>query len=222
MSRILVLAVHPDDETLGCGGTLLKHKASGDEIYWLIATCIEEEDGFSSEKIIEREKEIEKVSEQYGFNRVMSLGVPTMKADRLPMQELVARIAKIVDEIKPEIIYLPFMEDIHSDHRLLFEAAYSCTKTFRYPFIKKVLMMETVSETELVPVVKDSVFMPNHFVDISDFLSKKLEIMKIFKSESGKHPFPRGEENVKALATFRGAMAGCNFAESFMILKEIW
>jgi len=222
MSRVLVLAVHPDDETLGCGGTILKHKASGDEIYWLIATSIKEEDGFPKEKVLEREREIKKITEKYGFNKVEKLNISTTKVDKVPMQELIEKISRFFNEVKPEVIYLPFMKDAHSDHRLLFESAYSCTKTFRYPFIKRVLMMEIISETEFVPGVRDSVFMPNYFVDISDFLNKKLEIMKIFKSELGEHPFPRSQENIKALAAFRGAMSGCNFAESFMILKDIW
>lgn len=222
MSRVLVLAVHPDDETLGCGGALLKHKANRDKIYWLIATSVKEEDGFSKAKVLEREREIKIVNDKYGFSAVEKLDISTMKVDRLPKKELITMFSKCFYKIKPEIIYLPFMKDLHSDHRLIFEAAYSCTKMFRYPFMKRILMMEIISETEFVPGVKDSVFTPNFFVDISDFLNKKLEIMKIYKSELGKHPFPRNIKNIKALATFRGAMAGCDYAESFMILKEIW
>jgi len=107
---------------------------------------------------------------------------------------------------------------MHSDHRKIFEAAYSCTKSFRYPFIKKIYMIETLSETEFAPSTKED---PNVFVDISKYMDKKIEIMKVFESEIGVHPFPRSERNLRALGTLRGATAGCEYAESFVLLKEI-
>lgn len=217
MNKILVIAVHPDDETLGCGGTLLKHKANGDEIHWLICTTIYENHSYYET----RKKEIEKVTELYDFDSVHNLRLKTMQVDEYSMSELVGKISKVISEIKPNIIYLPFKGDVHSDHRKIFEASYSCTKSFRYPFIKKIYMMETLSETEFAPSTKEDSFIPNVFVDISDFIDKKLEIMQIFKSEIAEHPFPRNERNIKALATFRGAISGCEYAESFMLLKEI-
>jgi LmbE family N-acetylglucosaminyl deacetylase len=133
----------------------------------------------------------------------------------------VDKISKIINDLKPNIVYLPFKSDVHSDHRTIFEAVYSCTKSFRYPFIKKIYMMETLSETEFAPSTKESNFIPNVFVDISAYIDKKIEIMRIYESELGNHPFPRNERNIKALATFRGATAGCDYAESFMLLREI-
>ena len=221
MNKVLVLAVHPDDETLGCGGTLLKHKANGDEIHWLIATEIKESEAFTKEMVKKRKSEIKKVALSYGFDSVNELGLFTMRVDEYSMSELISKISKVFKRIKPNIVYLPFKSDVHSDHRKIFEAAYSCTKVFRYPFIKKIYMMETLSETEFAPSVKEDSFIPNVYVDISKFFEKKLEIMRIYESELGTHPFPRSEKNLKALATLRGATAGCEYAESFMLLKEI-
>ncbi len=221
MAKVLVVAVHPDDETLGAGGTLLKHKSSGDSISWIICTDIKESDGFKKNDIDNREKEIQQVSALYDFNQVYRLGLSTTKVDQYFMDELVEKFSKIFNEFKPEIVYLPFKGDVHSDHRKIFDAAYSCTKSFRYPFIKQILMIETLSETEFAPGLKEDSFTPNIFVDISMFFQRKIEIMKIFKSEMKEHPFPRSERNITALATFRGATAGCEYAESFMLLKEI-
>ncbi|MGB5920476.1 PIG-L deacetylase family protein [Arcobacter sp.] len=216
-NKILMVAVHPDDETLGCGGTLLKHKKNGDEIHWLICTTIEK-----SHKYYEkREKEIEEVTEQYCFDSVHNLRLKTMQLDEYSMSELIGQISKVINEVKPTIIYLPFKGDVHSDHRKIFEASYSCTKSFRYPFVKKIYMIETLSETEFAPSTKEDSFIPNVFVDISEQMDKKLEIMKIFESEIEEHPFPRSIKNIKALATLRGATAGCEYAESFVLLKEI-
>ena len=82
-------------------------------------------------------------------------------------------------------------------------------------------MMETLSKTEFAPGTIEDSFIPNMFVDITDFIDRKIEIMKHYKTEIGQYPFPRSEKNIRSLATFRGATAGCEYAESFMILKEI-
>ena len=207
---VLVIAVHPDDETLGCGGTLLKHKASGDEVHWLICTTIDKTNSYYKT----REDELKIVADAYKFNSVNNLRLKTMQVDEYGMSSLIDKISNVINTIKPNIIYLPFKGDVHSDHRKIFEASYSCTKSFRYPFIKKIYMMEILSETEFAPSTKEDSFIPNTF-------EKKIEIMKIFKSEISIHPFPRSERNLKSLATLRGATAGCEYAESFVLLKEI-
>ncbi|MBT5399472.1 PIG-L family deacetylase [bacterium] len=217
MNKILIIAVHPDDETLGCGGTLLKHKFNKDEIHWLICTETNAKDNFYDI----RKKEIEKVRKLYEFNSVTNLKLRTMHVDEYTTSDLVGKISQVINKIKPNIVYLPFRGDIHSDHRKIFEAAYSCTKVFRYPFIKDIYMVETLSETEFSLSTKEDSFVPNVFVDISRFLDKKIEIINVFKGEVGEHPFPRSEKSIKALATFRGATAGCKYAESFMLIKSI-
>ena len=216
-NKVLVIAVHPDDETLGAGGTLLKHKANGDEIHWLICTQTNPKEDFYKT----REQEITLASKLYQFDSIHKLKLDTMKVDEYTMSELIGKISHIINNIKPNIVYLPFKDDVHSDHRKIFDAAYSCTKSFRYPFIKKIYMMEVLSETEFALSTKEDSFVPNVFIDISEYLDKKLEIMNIFKSEIAEHPFPRSEKNIKALATFRGATSNCDYAESFMLLKEI-
>ena len=216
-NKVLIIAVHPDDETLGCGGTLLKHKANGDEIHWLICTQTDIKNDFYNI----REQEIQKVYDLYNFDTVTNLQLKTMQVDEYSMSELIGKISKVMNEVKPNIIYLPFKGDVHSDHRKIFEASYSCTKSFRYPFIKRIYTIETLSETEFAPSTKEDSFIPNVFVDISEFMDKKIEIMKVYESEIAEHPFPRSQRNLRALATLRGATAGCEYAESFMLLKEI-
>lgn len=133
MNKVLVVAVHPDDETLGCGGTLLKHKENNDQINWLICTDLNKQNAHYEK----REQEIKEVSRLYNFNSIHKLGLETTKVDEYQTGEIINKISNIINELKPNIIYLPFKNDVHSDHRKIFEAAYSCTKSFRYPFIKK-------------------------------------------------------------------------------------
>ena len=145
----------------------------------------------------------------------------TSRLDEYSMSELIEKISKIIKKLKPTIIYLPFKEDVHSDHKKIFQASYSCTKSFRYSFIKKIYMMETLSETEFSPSIKKDTFVPNKFVEITKYMNKKIQIMKVYKSEIKKHPFPRSLKSIRALASLRGSTSGCKFAESFMLLKEI-
>lgn len=214
---VLVIAVHPDDETLGCGGTLLKHKANNDKINLLTCTSLDKNHEYYKVK----KNEMHQASKIYSFDKQQNLNLKTMQVDKYSISELIEKIANVVIQIKPNIIYLPFYADVHSDHRIIFQAAYSCTKSFRYPFVKNIYMMETLSETEFAPSVVKESFIPNVFVDISNFIDKKIEIMNIYQSEIGKHPFPRSEKNIRALATFRGATCGYEYAESFMLVKEI-
>ena len=221
MKKVIVISAHPDDEILGAGGTLLKHKRSGDNLAWLIITGVDEANGFTKERVRTRELEIQQVSESIGFSKVYKLNYPTMGLNPAIVNEMIPKISSIFNEFEPEVIYVMNRSDAHSDHRYTFDAVAACTKSFRYPFIKKVLMYECLSETEFAPILPERVFQPNYFVDISDFLNKKIEIMKIFKSELGEHPFPRSIKNIKALAIFRGATVGVNYAEAFQLIKYI-
>jgi hypothetical protein len=221
MRNIVVISAHPDDEILGVGGTLLKHKKNGDKIYWLITTNIFENQGFSKERISSRQKEIKKISEALSVEKVFMLDYPTMSLSTSSLIEMVPKISKIFTEIEPEIVYCLNRSDAHSDHRITFDAVMACTKSFRYPFIKQVLMYECISETEFAPQLPEKVFIPNYFVDISSFLEEKMNLMKIYESELGNHPFPRSLKNIEALATFRGASVGVEYAEAFQLIKYI-
>lgn len=222
MNSVLIISVHPDDETLGCGGTLLKHVEKNDEVFWLILTNINDEKIWGKERIEQRQIEIEKVASLFGFKKTIKLNFDTTKLDQLPLDKLTEKISNVIKEIKPEIIYLHNRSDVHTDHKISFGAIISATKSFNHLYLKKVLMYETISETEFSPALQENAFMPNYFVDVSELIDKKIEIMRIYQSELKEHPFPRSERNIRALATFRGAQCGVDSAEAFMILKEIW
>lgn len=221
MKKVIVISAHPDDEVLGAGGAILKHVADGDQVYWLITTNISEAKGFPDEMVSERQREIKQVEELLGITKTFLLNYPTMTLSSSTVNDMVPEISKVFKEVEPEIVYCLNRSDAHSDHRFTFDAAMACTKSFRYPFIKKVLLYECLSETEFAPALQEKVFLPNYYVDISNYLDKKLKAMNIYASELGEHPFPRSERNIKALATFRGAIAGVEYAEAFQLIKFI-
>ena len=222
MSKISIITPHPDDETLGCGGTILKHSTNGDSIHWLIITNMTEKQGFNSQVIKQRQEEIDSVAQMYGFESVQNLNLPTMQLDEISLADIINAISKIFLKIKPHTVYLPNRSDVHSDHRIVFHAAWSCCKTFRFPFIRRVLMYEIPSETDFAPALPETAFFPNIFSDISPYLERKIEIMREYRDELKEHPFPRSERNIRSLATIRGATAGVEHAEAFMLLKEVF
>ena len=221
MKTVLVVAPHADDETLGCGGTLLKLKAQGCEIHWLLVTEMTVEGGFPSAQVEERNREISFVSEEYGFSQVHRLGFLPSQLDVMSKSALVSAISSVVSNIRPEIVYTVFRDDAHSDHEVVFDAVISGTKIFRHPYVKRTLAYETVSETDISLKPGQSAFRPNVFVNIEDYVEEKINLMKIFLSEIGEFPFPRSPKAIEALASLRGVQAGCRSAEAFMLLKEV-
>ncbi|NOT84745.1 MAG: PIG-L family deacetylase [Methylococcaceae bacterium] len=219
--KIIVIAAHPDDEVLGCGGTLLKYAGQGAEIAWLIATNMSESAGYTKARVEGRQQEIAEVAKQVPFQKVYQLDFPTTQLDAIAPSQLIGKISHCFLEFKPEVIFVLNRSDAHSDHRVLFQAVMACTKSFRYPFIKKILMYECLSETEFAAALPENIFYPNYFVDISPYFKRKIELMSIYASELAEHPFPRSIRNIEALATYRGATAGVDYAEAFHLLKCI-
>lgn len=218
--KTIVIAPHPDDEILGVGGTLMRRKAEGEKIAWLIVTGITAEAGWSGEKIKQRADEIKRVTELIGFDSVFELNFPTTQLDQVSMSDLVAAISNVFKKFEPEEVFVPHPSDVHTDHRIVFDAVASCTKWFRYSSVKRVLAYEILSETDF-GLGTNQAFRPNVFVNIEPYLAEKLQAMDIYVSELGVFPFPRSHEVIRALAALRGAASGFRAAEAFELLREI-
>ena len=220
--RILVIAPHPDDETLGCGGSLLKHKSKGDSLSWLIATRGHEPQ-WSAELLERKETEIANVSAAYGFENTFRLSFPTIKLDTIPLDEIIVAIRDAVTDCKPDVVYLNHFGDVHSDHRVVFEATLAVLKPFYSGKhgVKKILSYEVLSSTDAAPLNPARMFVPNVFNDVTDFWEKKLEIMALYESELQEYPLPRALDSLRALGRVRGATIGAEFAEAFMLVREV-
>jgi LmbE family N-acetylglucosaminyl deacetylase len=217
--NIIVIAPHPDDEVLGVGGTLMRRKAEGAKVAWLIVTRINLHDGLDDKRVGQRADEIKRIAKLFNFDSVFELNFPTTELDRVPMNDLVGAISNVFKDFEPEEVFVPHPSDIHTDHRVVFDAVASCTKWFRYPSVKRLLAYETLSETDFGLNVGQA-FRPNVFINIEPYLDNKLQAMSIYSSELGQFPFPRSHEAIRALALIRGAASGFKAAEAFELLRE--
>ena len=216
--KIMVVSPHPDDETLGAGGSILKLRDLGNKICWLNITDAKTGE-YNNEFVEKRKIQIDKIINFFNFDNFINLKFSPADLNDSIKGNLINSIGEAFDRIKPDCIILPDYNDAHSDHKYVFEAAYACSKIFRRSYIKRILTMEIISETNFgMPY---DTFKPNLYVDITDYLDKKIEALKIYDTELGKLPFPRSVDAVKAQAIIRGTESGALYAEAFRVIKEI-
>jgi LmbE family N-acetylglucosaminyl deacetylase len=220
--KILAISVHPDDETLGCGGTLLNHRAKGDELFWLVATQAHEPQ-WPAELIHRKAIEVQKVAAAYGMKQTFKLGLPTVRLDTFPQAELIGHLRGVIDEVRPELVYLVHDGDVHSDHHAVFQATLCVLKAFYMSklSVRAIYSYETLSSTEAAPPQYHRAFMPTVYRDITPHMDKKIEIMGLFESEAQPDPLPRGPSAIRALARYRGATIGVEYAEAFVLIREV-
>jgi LmbE family N-acetylglucosaminyl deacetylase len=220
---VLVICAHPDDEVLGCGGTILKHVAAGDAVSWLIATAAHEP-AWTPEVIAAKRQEIERVAGMYGVEAVHALGLPTTRLDHLSFGDIVDTMRPAFAKARPATVYVVNPGDVHTDHAVVFQAAWTLMKTFRAATAgpTRVLAYETLSSTDAAPPLLGRVFVPTAFSDISAFMDRKLAIAAEYASEMQPEPHPRSASAIRALGRVRGATIGVEYAEAFMLLRDVF
>jgi LmbE family N-acetylglucosaminyl deacetylase len=221
-TNVLVLSAHPDDETLGCGGTLLKHRAAGDHVYWSVATVCHEPK-WSPELIKRKSCEVDRVAEAFGVRKVWQLGFPNARLDTVATADIMDKLNQVVTESRPEVVYVLHGGDIHTDHYALFTAAMSVLKPFYMARlgVRRVLCYETLSSSDAAPPRWERAFVPNVFSEITPYIDRKIEIMRMYESEIHEDPMPRGPSAIRALARFRGAIISAEYAEAFILVREL-
>ena len=220
MKKVLVVSPHPDDETLGCGGTILKYKNKKLKIDWLIITSMDGNSKFTEKDKKIRKKQILKVKRMYSFNKIYELNLPTAKLEQIPKTSMIENVKNVLNKSKPDIILTNFYGDVHSDHKITFDVISSCVKNFRSPFIKKIMLYETLSETGFSLNKSKDEFSPNMYVDITKYMAQKIKIMRVYKSEIMKNYKPRSLLAIDSLARYRGSSIDSKYAEAFMLVYE--
>lgn len=215
--RILVIAAHPDDGALGCGGAISRHVREGNEVYLCIVTKVYTPD-WTEKHLANRDKEIEKSNSLLGIKKSYSLDFPAVKLDTVPQKTLNDALSRVVSELQPHQVYLPHQGDLNRDHRLIFEAALVATRPVGSR-IRSIMSYETLSTTEWGQTIAP--FVPNVYVDIAETFETKLRAIEAYEDEMRAYPHPRSPEVVRALAVKRGSEAGVALAEAFMLIREL-
>lgn len=218
--NILIIAPHPDDEVLGCGGIIRKYTDEGDCVYVLIASRGSAR-LYDQKKVEEVRKEALKAHEILGVKKTFFLEFPAPELDTIPLADISREFSRIMVDCNIEILFLPHKGDIHNDHKVVFNAGLVAARPVENYSVKEIYCYETLSETEWADPFGDDVFIPALFVNIEDTYSAKIKALECFKSQLKEFPNPRSTENIEALAKFRGATVGFRLAEAFGIARII-
>ncbi len=230
--KVLVIAAHPDDEILGMGGTILRHRLKNDVVnVAYLATGITSRkisiDNFDSEldtnkkkwkkDISQLRKNALSASKLLKVNNAEFFDFPDNAMDSVPLLKIVKVIEKLIQKYKPDRIYTNYYNDLNIDHRTVYNATLTACRPLNY-IVKELFCFEVLSSTEWnYPYT----FNPNYFVNIKNQLDKKIKAMSFFKTEIQKFPHPRSKENIKLVAGRWGAISGFNAAEAFEMIRKI-
>lgn len=225
--NVLVFAPHPDDEVLGCGGTIARYIAEGNDVYVCIVTSglpplYEQDYKMAQQKGWPHIQypDIMKAHRLLGISETFFLQFPTVMLETVPRYELNGKIGALVQKLEPEVVFIPHFGDMQRDHAIVSESVMVAVRPKYDNTVRYVYAYETLSETEWnIPHVSNA-FIPNTFVDIEPYLEKKLEVMKCFTTQIGRFPNPRSVEALEALARLRGSTMGAKAAEAFALVRE--
>jgi LmbE family N-acetylglucosaminyl deacetylase len=213
---VLVIAAHPDDELLGCGGTVAQHITNGDHVTSIVV-C--EGDSLRYRDANEdHQSQIFKAAKILGVKDVRSFQFPDQKLETVLLTDLISPILAVVRDIRPNIVYCQYGGDVNRDHKILFEAALVATRPTE-EFIEVVYAFDTVSSTEWA---YPRSFVPDTFIDISKTLNQKIEAMAAYESELRAYPHPRSLQALKNKAYLVGNQCCMASAEAFMTIRRIY
>lgn len=220
--RILTVAAHPDDETLGAGATMALHAARGDEVWVLVLT-----DGVGS-RHGQAEQQLaclRRACDIIGVKRLVLGGLPDQRLDTLSLLDVIGPVERCIEDLQPDVVLTHFIEDLNQDHRLVSRATMVAARPLPGQPVRRLMCFETPSSTEWAPPFPGCVFAPNVFVDSSAWLATKLQAMSAYAdthlSEVRPWPHPRSLEALEAYARRHGASVGVEAAEPFMLVREI-
>jgi LmbE family N-acetylglucosaminyl deacetylase len=213
--RILIVAAHPDDELLGCGGTIALHVQAGDAVTAIIA-C-EGESLRYREQPVDMESQTRKAATTLGVADLRLLGFRDQGLDGVPLTEIITPIEQVVREIRPHVVYCQYGGDINRDHEILFKALLVAIRPTE-SYIQAIYSFDTASSTEWA---FPRTFVPDTWVDISATLELKLRAMACYRSETRPYPHPRSLEALRNRAKAWGNQTCVDSAEVFMTVRRI-
>ncbi|MGJ0308751.1 PIG-L deacetylase family protein [Aliarcobacter cryaerophilus] len=222
--KILIVAAHPDDEVLGCFGTVARLIKEGYEAYTLILG--EGKTSRDEKRVVENKKdeleilnsEIQKANDIIKIKKIFVYDFPDNRFDSVDLLDIVKVISKVKDEIKPGIIFTHYEKDLNIDHKITYQAVITATRPMENESVKEIYSFEILSSTEWQYPIS---FSPDVFFNISDTLDLKLKAMSEYKSELCAYPHPRSLEGIKLNAQYQGMRIGKEYVEAFKTIRVI-
>lgn len=221
--QVLVVAAHPDDEVLGCGGTIARHCADGDTVSVLILA-----QGVVSRGVADQQAQLDRLqtaarlaNDILGVQRLELDQFPDNEMDSVTLLSITRRIEAAVAAVCPEVVYTHHAGDVNIDHRRIHQAVVTACRPLPGHRVQQLLFFEVASSTEWQPPGSAPAFLPNYFVDISTTLQTKLAALQAYECEMRAFPHARSIEAVRHLACWRGASVGRGAAEAFMLGRQI-
>lgn len=219
--KILVVAAHPDDEALGCGGTIAKHVSEGDTVYAVfLADGVTSRLEASEHELAERNEAALEAQKCLGITKSYILGFPDNRMDTVPLLDIVQKVETVLQEIQPQVVYTHHSGDLNIDHRIAHQTVLTACRPIAGASVKEIYAFEVLSATEWNTPGANS-FVPNVFVDISDYIHTKMEALAAYEQEMRTEPHSRSLTNVRRQAEFRGNCVGVNAAEAFFLVRSI-
>jgi LmbE family N-acetylglucosaminyl deacetylase len=224
---VLVVVAHADDEVLGAGGTIARHHENGDTVCLLVVA-----DGVSARyscasdpaaipEMNQREAAAQAAADLLGIQEVTFLRFPDNRCDTVSTLDIVKAIEAVLRKLRPTTVYTHYLNDLNLDHRVVHQALVTACRPLPGQTVKKILGFEVLSSTEWELGTGTSMFRPSYFVDISEYLGRKLDAMAAYKAEINSFPHPRSMEVIRAKSIVRGAEVGLEAAEAFVVIREI-
>lgn len=220
MTKVLVLAAHPDDEVLGMGATIALHTSRGDDVRVVVVT-----DGSSTQypgdaaTRARKEQEALRAAAELGVEDYVHLDLPDMRLDTVAHVELNGVVEEHVRGHEPEVVYT-VQPDVNLDHRMLFDAVAVATRPTPGHPVRRLLTYAPTSSTEWTPAAVNW-FVPNWYVDVTETLERKVAAFAHYETERRDYPHPRSERAIRAAASFHGSSCGCEYAEPFVLVRGL-
>jgi LmbE family N-acetylglucosaminyl deacetylase len=226
--KVLVVAAHPDDEVLGCGGTIARLVREGNTVYSLIlgegitSRDVKRDRGKRAQEIKELKKQIEQAGRILSIKNSFVYDFPDNRFDTVALLDIIKKIEKVKKIVNPHVVFTHHHGDLNIDHQITFKAVMTAFRPVKGERAREILCFETPSSTEWNASSPLNYFMPDYFVDISRTLKAKIKALKVYKSEMRTFPHPRSSEAVEIAARNRGVQAGTAAAEAFKVVRIIY
>lgn len=217
---VLVIAPHPDDEVLGCGGTIARLSAAGREVHVAIATT-GQPPRYDAASVKAVRDEAAAAHALLGVTRTHYLDLPAAELDRIGHADINRAMDGLFEQVDPETVLMPFIGDIHLDHQLVFRSCLVAARPSQARYPTRLYAYETLSETNWAAPHLDAAFCPSVYVDITDTIERKLAAFRLYASQCRAFPNERSSEALQALATLRGATVHRAAAEAFVLIREV-